>query len=211
MPKKWFFVTFLVGLMFSGVALAQTSAVASDVITRDNLYRLAEVAYVPFDEDKMPDALAWSPDSQRFALTSPAGIQIFDWTQSVETPLLALSAANENSFRCLAWSGTLIAASCTQNQSAIIVWNSETGEQIAALDGGDGSQIYSVGVIGFSLDGTRLAANNINDNSVRVWNIDTSTQPPAFQPLATLQTASDNDSGQNLTPRDLALSPDGKT
>lgn len=116
----------------------------------------------------------FSPNSQRFATSSSATGTVTLWHPETGEPLEKFSCESEKGGRFIpiAFSpDTHLLASIGRDEAdseaeSIIVWNTESGQQVACLTGHTGS-IYR---LCFSPCGRFLASGGEADGTVRVWN-----------------------------------------
>ena len=116
----------------------------------------------------------FSPNSQRFATSDSATGTVTLWSPETGKPLEKFSCESEKGgdFMPIAFSpNTHLLAStgrdgADSDAESIIVWDMESGEQVACLTGHTGS-IYR---LCFSPCGQFLASGGENDGTVRVWN-----------------------------------------
>ena len=132
--------------------------------------------------------VAWTPDGKRLVSigttdrgtgpTAPGEIKL--WDAVTLTPLaLRLEGATDKVVRgALSPDGKLLAAGCSDKM--IRVWNLETGEQIATLEG---HTVDLSWLVAFSPDGKHLASRAVdpiasriglnNSAEIRIWDLDT--------------------------------------
>lgn len=132
---------------------------------------------------------AFSPNSQRFATSDSATGTVTLWHPETGEPLEKFSCESENGGRFvpIAFSPhTHLLASTGRDEAdsdaeSIIVWNTESGEQVACLTGHTGS-IYR---LCFSPCGRFLASGGEADGTVRVWDIVSEQQIAAYSGYGT--------------------------
>ena len=107
-------------------------------------------------------AIAFSPDGNRLAVTSGAGVWIYDVETTRELTLLTKDVA---SIRSVAYSpdGTILAAAADKS---VKLWNVSTKQNIATL-----RQTHYVDSVAYSPDGETLISGSWN--AVKRWNIPT--------------------------------------
>jgi len=146
------------------------------------------------------DAISWSPDSTRLAVTVVTSgerlVVTRVWDVANGREVLSRSASKEtnvNRMHALAWSPDGARVASAENGS-VIVWDAATGKEMLAIPGNDGDN--PIHAVAWSPDGTRLASG-WSDESVKVW--DSSTG----RVLWTLE-------GHTGAVRAVSWSPDGK-
>ena len=147
------------------------------------------------------NAIAYSPDSTRLAVSSDLGIWMYDTDSGEELGLFVARRPHLDAHAAPASIGD-IAFSPDGNMIAtagyddvIRLWDALTGEQKAILTGHESS----VSCIAFSPDGRTLASGGgYDDKTVRLWNINN------YQQKAIL-------TGHESSVTCIAFSPDGRT
>jgi WD40 repeat protein len=129
--------------------------------------------------------VAWTPDGQRLVsvggtesetFTTPGEIKLWDAATLTSLPLRLKGATDKIWSGRLSPDGKLLAAAC--RDKAVRVWNLQTGELIATLEG---HTVDFVEAVVFSLDGKHLlsiavplgAGSTSTSDQVRIWELDT--------------------------------------
>ena len=135
-------------------------------------------------------AVAFSPDGQRFAVATGAGIWLYDAQTRHETALLT---GHTKVVRAVAFSPDGKTLASGARDATVKLWNMENGENIATFVR-NGIGVESVA---FSPNGKMLAAGT-EGGPIKLWDIENG------QNLATFK-------GEALRVFSVAFSPDGKT
>jgi WD40 repeat protein/serine/threonine protein kinase len=119
------------------------------------------------EQDEKTNALAWDPKGERLALAVESGVRIMRLAEPKQVLVLNGHTAP---VKGLAWNPKRsLVASASQDQS-VRIWNSETGEQLALLQGHD----KGADAVTWSSDGRRLAS--AGDDGIRLWDAESWTQ-----------------------------------
>ena len=147
------------------------------------------------------NAIAYSPDSTRLAVSSDLGIWMYDTDSGEELGLFVARSPNPDaqaapvSIGDIAFSPDGNTLATAGYDDVIRLWDALTGEQTATLIGHESS----VTCIAFSPDGLTLASGGgYDDKTVRLWNINNK------QHIAIL-------TGHESSVTCIAFSPDGLT
>lgn len=108
--------------------------------------------------------LAWSRDGRLLAISHTGGVRL--WDPETEQPR-TLRGGLEPAL-CVAWSADSRMIGAGTIDRIVLVWEAETGRQLAQLQGNTDIVIS----VSFSIDGNFLASKSL-DGMVRVWRTDT--------------------------------------
>jgi WD40 repeat protein len=154
----------------------------------------------------MATTVAWTPDGKRLVslgttqgespMTGPGEVKL--WDAATLTPLfLPLKGAADQVVRAdLSPDGKALAAGC--RDQTVRVWNLETGDQIATLEGHMGP----INQVCFSPDGKHLASRTWTSNpfdscEIKIWDLETRKANVSIDKLRAVESQA------------LAFSPDG--
>jgi WD40 repeat protein len=203
MFKRTLIVVWLVGLAFALRVSAQTSR---PVITPQNVGQIKQLARLPDLTRLNGLEFAWSPDGSRLAVAGEYGVQMYNFTPAGIQRGLFLDAPDSVRTTAFTSDGKLIAGSAGVS-GAIWMWNAQTGDLAATLDG----KTVEVEHIAFSPDG-RYFASSAFEGSVKIWGVPTKSggwQPFAPTNAYKVQARATFDTKAYIL--NIAFSPDSKT
>ncbi len=112
-------------------------------------------------------AVAWSPDGRHFASASYDGTSQL-WNAETYEPTHMLHHERESTvFDIFFTRNSEILFTCGNNTD-LVAWNAETGEEIIAMRG-HGSPVITISM---SSDGKMIASTGSTDNSMRFWDVE---------------------------------------
>jgi WD40 repeat protein len=115
-----------------------------------------------------PDALAWTADSSRLAVTATTAVQVWD-SRSWDVLFTIESAQVDRALTCLRWSGDNVHLAAGSINGIIYIWtvSSNSAVLLKCLDGHLANDVTGVD---WSADGQRLASA-AKDTHVIVWDV----------------------------------------
>ena len=163
------------------------------VITPANAVQLVELAQ--FGKGSI-NFVAWAPDSSFFAVSSATSVYLYDGTSMAE--LNRIDVGSGIGPISISPDGRRLAA--PGSGSDINLWDTSNGQLSSTLQGAGRSGLYA-----FSPDGAVLAAADIFEEGVQLWEVETGKH------LATLPGITDGSIVGGIPRFDsLAFSPDGR-
>lgn len=139
--------------------------------------------------------ISWSPDSRIIASCGYEAVQLWDAESGV---LLRTLRDRQLSFK--SWSPDSRTIATVSNDSAIRLWNAESGKQTNILEG----HLDQVLCVSFSPDGQVLASGS-KDGTIRLWNCET------WEPIAILLEDSQASNPRWSTRTNIDFHPDSTT
>lgn len=151
----------LTGISSTAQNNPDSSLPALEVITVDNADRIEELAV--YGGGLVEDA-EWSADGSILAISGSVGIQLYDSSTTIYSPLGTLTGHNGDVSN-VAWASNDMRLASTGEDSTVRIWDIQNQMEILVIDVPDSTRIRS---IKWSYDTTMLAAV-VYDDSCCVW------------------------------------------
>ncbi len=157
------------------------------VITAKNVDELTQLSVLG---QGWLNEVTWSPNGQRLALASAAGVWIYNVNNFETSPTLLSSYHNVTTTVDFSPDGNIIAGSIVDlvtEESTIILWSFETGEELSTLN----SNQHRIIDISFSPDGALLASGD--GRRIVIWDIATLTEKLSLEGSGPVQFSPDGE------------------